>query len=33
VRADMVEDGDETVGLYSGVGLRGHFRSECKDIC
>ena len=33
VRADVVEHRDDTVGLESDAGLRGHFGSECKDIC
>ena len=33
VRAHVVEDGDEVVGLERDAGLRGHFGSECKHIC
>jgi hypothetical protein len=32
VRAHVVEHGEQVVGL-GGVGLGGHFGSECKDIC
>jgi hypothetical protein len=31
VRADVVEDGDEAVGLRGET--RGHFGSECRYIC
>ncbi len=33
VRAHVVEDGDEAVGLERDAGLRRHFGSECKHIC
>ena len=33
VGADVVEHRDEIVRLGGGVGLRGHFGSESKDIC
>ena len=33
VRAHVVEDGDEAVGLERDAGLRRHFGSECRHIC